>query len=424
MTDGISRKADFRKAFLLMIFTLLILALMAIFDTQNAFAAKVDEGYSPLFGASLQNTMRQFEEKERGEYQVQENDAVTEKADKKDLGDTKVVPWTIAGIPGVPSIPSIPSIPKPYVPPTTPSIPTITTSYTCGTTCGSTCLGSSTCAGSNTCAGTSTCVGSSTCAGTSTCIGMSSCAGSSTCFGTNTCSGTSTCGASATCSFTGAYCANPYPVNNGQTLPPASSPLPETDSSPPSVDEPASWAKSDVEKAISLDLIPAHMCGNYSADITRRDLCSVLSQVLIKKNLTTNKSVFDEKPKPFNDTDDVDVAWLNSLGVVSGVGNGAFNPSGLISRQEAAVMLKRAAIALGAEDSGAQSGSFYDQDQVAAWARDSLGFVVAKGIMSGTGDNMFSPLGMYTRQQSYVTMLRLYNAVSDIDIGVSESGAV
>jgi hypothetical protein len=211
-------------------------------------------------------------------------------------------------------------------------------------------------------------------------------------------------------------------VNNGQTLPSNSSPLPETSPSPPLSDEPASWAKSDIEKAISLELIPVHMCGNYEANITRQEFCNVLSQVLFKKNFMANRNVFDEKPKPFNDTEDIDVAWLNSLGIVSGVGNEAFNPSGLITRQEAVVMLKKAALVLGAEDYGTQTSEFYDQEQMAAWARDSLGFIVAKGIMSGTGDNMFSPLGMYTRQQSYVTMLRLYNAVDDM--GVFQSGGI
>lgn len=75
-------------------------------------------------------------------------------------------------------------------------------------------------------------------------------------------------------------------------------------------------------------------------------------------------------------------------------------------------MLKRAAVVLGAEDSGAQT-SFGDRVQVASWAEDSLGFVVAKGIMNGTGGNLFSPRGLYTRQQSYVTMLRLYKTVPE-----------
>jgi hypothetical protein len=178
---------------------------------------------------------------------------------------------------------------------------------------------------------------------------------------------------------------------------------------PASSAAPASWAKDDVETAISLNLIPGHMCNRYAENITRQEFCNVLSQVLRAKGLTEADA--EEGAAPFSDTADADVVWLASLGIVNGVGNDAFNPSGSISRQEAAVMLKRAAGVLGADETGAQT-VFGDIDQVASWAEDALGFVVAKGIMNGTGNNLFSPRGMYTRQQSYVTMLRLYNAVS------------
>jgi hypothetical protein len=75
---------------------------------------------------------------------------------------------------------------------------------------------------------------------------------------------------------------------------------------------------------------------------------------------------------------------------------------------------RKAAIALGAADTAAPT-SFTDQDQVASWAEDALGFVVANGIMNGTGDNTFSPQDMYTRQQAYVTMIRLYDAMPAVE---------
>jgi hypothetical protein len=162
-----------------------------------------------------------------------------------------------------------------------------------------------------------------------------------------------------------------------------------------------------------MELIPVHMCNNYAADITRLEFCNVLSQVLRNKGLSANGNALDGA-SPFIDTDDADAVWLNSLGIVNGVGNNAFNPTGPITRQEAAVMLKRAAVALGAEDSVTQT-DFGDSNQVASWAEDALSFVVAKGIMNGTGGNNFSPLGMYTRQQSYVTVLRLHKASSGAD---------
>jgi len=37
------------------------------------------------------------------------------------------------------------------------------------------------------------------------------------------------------------------------------------------------------------------------------------------------------------------------------------------------------------------------------WAAAGINFVGTNGIMQGTGDNMFSPKAVYTREQSIVT---------------------
>jgi hypothetical protein len=158
-----------------------------------------------------------------------------------------------------------------------------------------------------------------------------------------------------------------------------------------------------------MGILPADLCSQYDANISRQEFCRVLAGLLRGRNFTGAENP-SGGAAPFSDTDNADVVWLSSLGVVKGVGVGVFNPSGSISRQEAAVMLKRAALVLGAADTAAQT-NFQDGGQVADWARDALGFVVANGIMKGTGDDVFSPLGMYTRQQSFVTMMRLYDAV-------------
>ncbi|MDR2366085.1 MAG: S-layer homology domain-containing protein [Zoogloeaceae bacterium] len=155
------------------------------------------------------------------------------------------------------------------------------------------------------------------------------------------------------------------------------------------------------------------MLNQYAANITREDFSRVLAKTfrtLLGERFASEGIAYDDTLKPFSDTEDPDVGWLNSLGIVKGVGEGIFNPSGTITRQEAAVMLTRAAIALGLRDPAVPVG-FLDLEQASEWARSSVGFVAANGIMGGTDENMFSPLGMYTRQQSFVTMLRLYNAV-------------
>ena len=52
--------------------------------------------------------------------------------------------------------------------------------------------------------------------------------------------------------------------------------------------------------------------------------------------------------------------------------------------------------------------AFADSGSVAVWARDYVAFVSAAGIMNGVGGNRFDPFGLYTREQAYLTMQRIY----------------
>jgi len=55
--------------------------------------------------------------------------------------------------------------------------------------------------------------------------------------------------------------------------------------------------------------------------------------------------------------------------------------------------------------------TFADSGSVSSWASEAVGQMQATGIMNGVGNNMFSPKYPYTREQSIITVLRLYNAV-------------
>lgn len=53
---------------------------------------------------------------------------------------------------------------------------------------------------------------------------------------------------------------------------------------------------------------------------------------------------------------------------------------------------------------------FLDGENIRAWARSDVYWAYNNGVMTGIGDNAFDPTGQYTREQSIVTMLRLYDA--------------
>jgi len=109
----------------------------------------------------------------------------------------------------------------------------------------------------------------------------------------------------------------------------------------------------------------------------------------------------------FNDTTDVNVQKMGGLGIVTGIGGGYFAPDRTITRQEAAALLARLAYAIG-QPLPASAPTFADNAGIASWAVNRVGQVQAAGIMTGVGNNNFAPNGTYTREQSIVSMLRLF----------------
>lgn len=107
------------------------------------------------------------------------------------------------------------------------------------------------------------------------------------------------------------------------------------------------------------------------------------------------------------------------LGIINGVGNNKFDPTGKITRQDAAVMLRQIANVLDFTEPSGTSVTFADSNKFAYYAVDAIDFVSAAAdkesgnkVMGGTGNNNFSPQANYTWQQAYITILRLFNAMN------------
>lgn len=187
---------------------------------------------------------------------------------------------------------------------------------------------------------------------------------------------------------------------------------PDSTQTPTSTDSPANWAIEGIKEATSKGLIPEVLQKSYTSNITREEFCNLLI-TLIEVNKGESIATFlagkglNSSQNPFTDTTDAHVIAANQLGIVSGKSAGLFDPNGSITRQEAAVMLMNSAKALGQEI--ITSGSpFADEVKIANWAKDSVRYVSAKEIMTGTGNNTFSPSTTFTRQQAFITMLNLY----------------
>jgi len=170
-----------------------------------------------------------------------------------------------------------------------------------------------------------------------------------------------------------------------------------------SSDPPSDWARDEVARAISLDLVPQALQSLYKQDITRAEFCA-LAVALHEK--ATGKTITGRAK--FSDTRDVNVEKMASLGVVNGVGGNRFDPDQNLTREQAATMLARLA---GSMDKPLPKvrATFEDIASISDWALEAVGQVQQAGIMNGTGLNKFSPKSLYTREQSIATMLRSYD---------------
>lgn len=173
-------------------------------------------------------------------------------------------------------------------------------------------------------------------------------------------------------------------------------------SSQPDTTQPSSWAKADVDRAIAANILPAELRGDYGQPATRREFC-LLADALY----TAVKGSAAPQTATFTDTTDPAVLRMASVGVVTGVGTGAFNPNGQLNREQAATMLARLTSVLGKPLADSEP-TFADSGSVSGWARAAVGQMQKSGVMGGTGNNLFSPQLVYSREQSTVTIMRLY----------------
>lgn len=175
----------------------------------------------------------------------------------------------------------------------------------------------------------------------------------------------------------------------------------------PTSSTPSPWAAADVARASSLKLVPDTLDGAYTQAATRAEFCALAVTLY---ETTTGKAVAERKA--FTDTKDVNVEKAAAIGVVTGTNaeGTIFDPDARLTREQAATMLSRLAAAIG-KPLPEQTATFADNAAVSSWAAAQVGQMQAAGIMGGVGDNKFNPTGHYTREQSIVTILRLYDAV-------------
>ena len=188
------------------------------------------------------------------------------------------------------------------------------------------------------------------------------------------------------------------------------------------------WAKPELEEAAALGLIPGCLQGaDLTQPITRAEFAAVSVKLYEALSGTQAEPV---AANPFTDTSDPEVLKAFDLGVTNGTAADKFDPDALINREQAAAMLTRVYKKLNLEGWTLASDGEYkeafkalftmpalfaDDGEISSWAKDSVYFMAANGIVNGVGDNCFAPklvssgeetLNFATREQALLMSVR------------------
>ena len=171
----------------------------------------------------------------------------------------------------------------------------------------------------------------------------------------------------------------------------------------PGIATASAWARDDITRAFDYGLIPEALLGTYTRATTRAEFAALAVYLY---ETATGSEIMGRAA--FNDTTDENVEKMGYLEVVTGVGGGNFAPNQPLTREQAATMLYRLAAAIGTTLPQA-APAFADNANISTWAINAVGQMQTTGIMGGLPDGRFDPHGAYTREQSIVTILRLFD---------------
>jgi hypothetical protein len=115
-----------------------------------------------------------------------------------------------------------------------------------------------------------------------------------------------------------------------------------------------------------------------------------------------------------------DIDCVTHVGIAAGVGDGRYDPTGVVTRWQMALFLTRTAELLGV-DVPVAAPTFADLDGLDAETRSAIGSLAAMGLTTGTSATEYSPFAPVTRWQMALFLTRLY-ALTGSPLPAGDSG--
>ncbi|WP_164820147.1 S-layer homology domain-containing protein, partial [Paenibacillus pasadenensis] len=167
------------------------------------------------------------------------------------------------------------------------------------------------------------------------------------------------------------------------------------------------WAEAAVKRLSAKQIVAGTSSTTFTPAkaVTRAEFAAMLARAL-RLDAPAAGSAFNDVPSG---------AWYASAveaarhhGIVTGKGDGTFQPHAAITREEMALMLVRAYRAQAADAAAAaQAAAVRDLDRVSAWAAKDVQDALALGLLKGRADGSFAPAASASRADSAQAILNL-----------------
>ena len=170
------------------------------------------------------------------------------------------------------------------------------------------------------------------------------------------------------------------------------------------------WHFRNIRFAYSNGLMGGVSDGQFSpsTNLSRAMMVTMLWRLEGMPAATDGNTFYDIMPgRWYSDA----VAWASANGIVSGFGNGSFEPDSNITREQFAVILQNYAIFTGQNVNGGTFASeFADADNISAWAREAMEWANTNGFITGRTISTLAPSGTATRAEAAAIMQRFIEA--------------
>lgn len=185
---------------------------------------------------------------------------------------------------------------------------------------------------------------------------------------------------------------------------------PEEPENPPEIifsDVEGHWAEEYIERLASESIISGVGEGKFepNGQITRAQF----AQLLMNMNLVPAGDI--EVPQFRDVSPDAwyseAVTWAVSCGAAEGMGDGTFAPDAPITREQMAAMMNRFLKLAGIETTAVTEADFIDAEQISDWAAADVKALAKAGIINGRDDGRFDPENNMTRAESAAVICRV-----------------